>query len=269
MDNYDRPIPKLPIFGGIAIVLLIIFAVLSITRVPEGTRGVMTVWGKNTGRILTPGLNFHSPLGVRVVKMNVRTVKFTETEPTATKDLQEVTAIITGAYHLNPSHASRVFSEHGTDYEHKLVLPGVIESIKATTAQFSADELVSRRGEVSNLIQEAITQKLKANGIIADEVNIENFKFSPSYREKIDQKVAAEQEAQTEQNRLAVVTAQAAQAIEEARGKAEAIRITAQALRESPDILALKRIEMMETKWNGVMPRVVGTDGMSLLMTTD
>ena len=260
-----------PVWGIVAIVLVILGAItagLSIETVPEGSRGVVTKWGKVTGRTLGPGMNFLNPIGVDVISVNVRTRKFEQIEEAATKDQQDVQATVVVAYHPEPQRVGQIYTDHGLDYEAKLVTPGVTESIKVATAHYSAEQLVTQRAQASDEISKIITAKLAANGIIADSVNLINYQFSADYTKAIEDKVAAEQLAKTEEMRVRIVTAQAEQAVVAAKGEAEAIALMAKALADAPDVLKLKQIEMMREKWDGIMPRVVGADGMSLLMTT-
>ena len=260
-----------PIAGIIGIVAFIAVAItlgLSIETVPEGSRGIVTKWGKVTGRTLGPGMNVLNPIGVNVISFDVQTRQFERVEEAATKDQQDVKASVTVAYHADPSIVGQIFTDHGMNYEPKLVTPSVTESIKVVTAQYNAEQLVTQRAQVSTEVRETITAKLADNGIIADVVNLTNYQFSSEYTKAIEEKVATEQQAKTEEMRVRIVTATAEQAVVAAKGEAEAIALMAKALADAPDVLKLKQIEMMREKWDGVMPRVVASDGMQMLMTT-
>jgi regulator of protease activity HflC (stomatin/prohibitin superfamily) len=90
--------------------------------------------------------------------------------------------------------------------------------------------------------------------IIVDELNIINFDFSESFNTAIEAKVTAEQNALAAKNKLEQVKFEAQQAVESAKGKAEAITVEATALKDSPQLIELRKIE----KWNGTMPQYVG-----------
>jgi prohibitin 2 len=114
--------------------------------------------------------------------------------------------------------------------EAKVITPSVQESVKATTAKYTAEELITKRQIVSQEIQNSLTDKLAKNGIIVSDVNIVDFNFSVGFNEAIEKKVKAEQEAFAEKNKLETVKYQAQQSIEKAKAEAESIKIQASAI---------------------------------------
>ena len=127
--------------------------------------------------------------------------------------------------------------------------------MKASTAKYTAEELITKREAVRDEIKAHLIEKLNPRGIIVDDFNIVNFEFSESFNQAIELKVTAEQSALAAKNKLEQIKFEADQQVAEARGKAEALRIEASALQSNPQILQLRALE----KWDGKMPAVMGS----------
>lgn len=136
--------------------------------------------------------------------------------------------------------------------------PGALarpEAFKAVTARFTAEELVTRRNEVSEQIATQLRAKLARHGLVLDEFSIANFAFSPSFASAIEAKVNAEQKKLQADRDLLRIQVEAEQRIATARAKAEALRLQRQEV--TPLLLELRRPEnerLAVDKWNGQLP---------------
>ncbi len=247
---------------AVAGVLVLVFVLGSIGSVPTGEIGIRTRFGAVTGQLVNPGLYFQMPLISQVVKMDVQVRREDADAEAASKNLQTVHAKISVNYRLSPEAAARVFSQIGSDYADQFIRPAIQEVVKATTAQYTAEELVSKRPEVSDAMKTALVTKMQPQGIEVITINIINFDFSQAFNDSIEQKAAAEQQALAAKNKLDQVKYEAEQAVEEAKGKAEATRIEAEAIKTNPEVLHLRAIE----KWDGRLPQVTsgGTPFISI-----
>jgi len=127
--------------------VLIILATSLFYEVPAGNIGVVLRFSA-VDRVSFPGINIKLPFVERVVLMNVRTQK-DEVQATAmSENLQVVTSLIAVNYHLDGSRAKDVFENVGADYANIIVAPAIQNTFKAVTAQFSAEELITKRDEV-------------------------------------------------------------------------------------------------------------------------
>ncbi len=220
--------------------------------VRAGERGVKLRFGAVTGIVLDEGLYFKVPLVEEVVRMDVKIQK-AETEATAaSKDLQTVNTRVALNFHVNPAKVKNLYQEVGLEFTQRLISPALQESVKASTAQFTAEELITKRPEVREKIKNILREKLEHQGVIIDDFNIVDFSFSQAFDAAIESKVTAEQEALAAKNKLEKIKFEAQQKIEAAKGSAEAIRIEAEALSNKPQILQLRALE----KWDGVLPKV-------------
>lgn len=228
---------------------------LGVTVVNAGTVGVVTRNGA-VARTLNPGLHFILPLVESCHPMTTQTLVIHPDEDAATLDLQMVHTQVTLAYHFDPSYMAYIYSQlaDSTDQsvERKTVIPAILEAIKASTAQYNAPELVNQRPAVRDRIENYVQGRLAPYHIIAENVSITDFHFSPEYEKSIEQKQTAQQDAEREKNVLDQVQIQAQQKVAAAKGEADALRSQMSVI--TPELLQLRTIEMFANKWDGRLP---------------
>lgn len=260
MSEIDIPLGKIIRWALIAFVVVIIFFG-SFYIVGTGERAVLVTLGKPDLDAKGEGLHFKMPLIQKAVKMDVKTLKYEADLTAASSDLQDVNTKVAINYRIEPEAVPTLYREVGVDYSNKIIYPLEQEANKAVTAQYTAEELITKREEVRQKMKDNLAEKLRSRGVIIEEVSIVDFKFSESFSKAIESKVTAEQDALAAKNKLAQVEYEAQQRVASARGEAEAITIQSQALQQNKDILQLRAIE----KWNGVMPQVVGNGAMPFI----
>lgn len=238
---------------GICLFFLFLVIVLSFGFVPVGYRGVATRLGNVTGQIRGQGIFFKVPFIEGNKNIEVRVQKKATKADSASKDLQVVSAEVALNFRLEPSLLVSLYQELGMDFDDRIIVPALQESVKATTAKYTAEELITRRTEVREGIKLLMTQKMGNNGIIVEDFNIVNFDFSDSFNKAIEEKVTAEQNALASKNKLEQVKYEAEQRIAQAKGEAEAIKIQSEAIMSQggANYVQLKAIE----KWNGQLPQ--------------
>ncbi len=238
-----------------AVVILILLAILwPFGTIGAGERGVLLRWGAVTGKVISEGLYVRIPVSDRVVVMDVRIQKEQVQATAASKDLQSVNSVAALNFHIRPEKVAEIYRDVGTDYKTRLIDPALQESVKASTAKYTAEELITKREQVKEEIRLHVKNKLDPRGIEVDDFNIVDFNFSRSFNEAIEAKVTAEQSALAAKNKLEQIKFEADQKIAEARGKAEAMRVESEALKTNPQVLQLRALE----KWDGVLPKVTG-----------
>lgn len=223
----------------------------SFGTVGAGYKGVKTRFGNVVGSV-NPGLYFKLPFIEHIVKLNIQTQKEETDSTAASKDLQDVKATVALNYNIDPAYVGELYANIGSEYKIRIIDPAIQEAVKAATAQYTAEELVTKRPLVRDSIKEALTGRLQTEYIIVSEVSIVNFSFSKSFNDAIEAKVTAEQNALAAKNKLEQVKYEADQRISEAKGEAEAIRIQAQAIQQQggAEYVNLKSVE----KWDGKLP---------------
>jgi len=223
--------------------------------VNAGQRGIRLRFGAVTNDVLNEGLYVRIPFVEQIVVMEVRIQKEQVKADAASKDLQTVQSDVALNYHIEPSKVALVYQQLGRSYNESLIAPALQEAVKASTAKFTAEELVSKRAVVSEDIKIILREKLEKRGIIVDDFAIVNFDFSKAFNEAIESKVTAEQNALASKNKLEQIKFEAEQEVAKSKGRAEAIKIESDALRDNPQVLELRKIE----KWDGKLPQVTGS----------
>ena len=260
---------KLVIIATITTFIVIILVMSeSVVIVQAGHRGVVLYLGAVENRVLGEGVHFVIPFAEQVIPLEVRTLKFVANASAASNDLQEVQTVIALNYHLNPTEVNKVYQQLGPDYADKVIAPTIQESVKASVAKYNAEELITKRAIVKDVIANAIRTSLSAKDIVVETIFITDFRFSPSFSSQVEDKVVAFQKYLTELNNLrgiqvvanqTVVQAQAqAKAnIAKAGGESQAIKIITSQLRQAPQYLQWQAIN----RWNGQLPYSLGGQG--------
>lgn len=256
------PKPKMSknlITFGLVVILLVVMALNSFVIVNAGQRGIVLQLGAVRPIVLTEGLHFIVPFIQNVIPMEVRVQKSQSDQTAASKDLQIVTTTVAVNFHLDPNQVNKLYQNVGLSYGERIVDPAIGEAVKAITAQYTAEELISKRSEVSAKIKETLASKLATYYMVLDEINITEFKFSEEFNNAIEQKQIAEQQALKANLDLQRIEIEAKQKIEQAKAEAESLRLQKQEV--TPELVKLREIEAKIKaieKWDGKLPNVTG-----------
>jgi len=255
MDQFHERIGDMRIVKKVVPRIIIGFVVLTLIistfgTVGAGERGVRLQFGAVQDNVIGEGLYVKIPFIQKVVKMDVKIQKDEVASSAASSDLQIITFKIALNYHLAPESVNKIWQEVGKNYNIRIIAPSIQEAVKAESAKFTAEELITKREEVKEQIKANLTVRLLERFIVVDEFNIIDFEFSAAFNEAIEAKVTAEQLKLKADRDLERIKIEAEQRIAESQGKAEAIRIEAQALRFNAQIVELRWIE----KWDGKVP---------------
>jgi len=265
MDGVQKTWATLVVIVLVALVGLG-FMFSTFEQINAGERGVVLHWGAYES---TLGEGFHvvNPISNDIIVMNVRVQKYEVAADAASKDLQTVTSTIALNFHVDPQRVGTLYQEVGTDYEVKVVQPAIQESVKVGTALFTAEELISKRASVKEAIKQDLVARLDKFYIIVDDFSIMDFGFSTEFDKAIELKQVAEQDALRAQNELDKIKLEAAQQIATAQAEAESTRLQAEALKNSSQVIELRRTEALlefAKQWNGDVPTsitILGNDG--------
>jgi len=269
------------ILAVIAVIGLVV-ATSVFVRVPSGYRGVLMTFGKVEDKVLQEGLNYKVPFSQTVVLMNVQIQKAESTESTATKDLQEVSTTVAVNFRLDPIKVNDIYKDLREDYVSRVIKPNIEESLKATTAEYRAEELVTKRAVVKSTFDDILVERLSVFNIDVISVSLTDFQFSTSFAAAIEAKVIAEQEALQAKNTLEqiryeaqqqIIQAEAAKNATIARAEGDAF---AQIIQANATAKSIKLITEQMTaeysqylwlqQWDGQLPVVYSGDGQSLIL---
>jgi regulator of protease activity HflC (stomatin/prohibitin superfamily) len=295
-------IGKISIGAGISAVLAFLFWMVCFTTVDKGHVGIRTTWGAVGSEELKPGLHFKIPVMHGIREINTQQANATSSCHGASKDLQQVDTDVSLLYVLDATVMCEAYDRIGDReaIEAKILQPAINETFKAVNARYTAEELITKRAEVSIEVRQQLETFIKrsceieglATLIRLDNMAIEDFRFSNEFNAAIEAKVTAEQEAfraekekdrtitQAEAKKEEVRLASEAKALEienqakaqafqiesESIARAEAITREALAIKNNSELITLRKVE----NWDGKLPVYMmgngGGDGIGLLL---
>ena len=228
-------------------------------QIGAGERGVVLNFGAVQDKVLDEGLHFRVPVMQQIIRVDVKVQKSLTKSAASSADLQEVSSEVALNYHIVQDKANIVYQSIGIHFKERIIDPAVQEVVKAVTAKYSAEELITKRPAVSEAMRANLAERLLVHNIAVDAFSIVGFSFSKIFMEAIESKQTAEQLALKAKRDLDRIKIEAEQKITAARAEAESLRL--QRANISPDLIELRKIEAnlrAIDKWNGILPQVTG-----------
>lgn len=260
-----KRIKALPNGGKLILFLLLIIILLTpVVIVNAGERGVLMQFGK-VQRVLGEGIHFIIPIINTVQKLSVRVQKQEISAEASSKDLQDVFTDVALNWHIIPEEANVIYQQIGdeTQVVERIINPAVEEVLKAVMAQYTAEEIITKRGEVKAGVDDLLTTRLGTYHIEVDDISLVHVHFSKRFSEAVEAKQIAEQDAKRA-GFITLKTLQQAEAqVNLAKGEAEADRFLRENL--TPELLQRQAIE----KWDGKLPLIVDQNAAKLLDLSD
>lgn len=244
----------------ILVVSLLFFLILKPwVQIGAGERGIVLHFGAVQPLVLGEGLHFRIPVMMEVIKMDVKVQKAMTDATASSSNLQEVSSTVAINYHVIPDKSNVVYQTIGAEFKEKIIDPAVQEVVKAVSARYSAEDLITKRSAVSDAMKSTLTERLLGHNIAVDAFSIVGFSFSKIYMDAIESKQTAEQLAMKAQRDLERIKIEGEQKITSAKAEAEALRLQRENI--STDLIELRKIEAnlkAIEKWNGILPQVTG-----------
>lgn len=241
--------------------LLITILFTPFVIVNAGERGVLMQFGQVQPQIFGEGIHPIIPILQTVKKLSVRVQKQDMSAEASSKDLQEVFADVALNWHIIPDQANAIFQEIGEleQVVDRIINPAIEEVLKAVMAKYTAEEIITNRGEVKAGVDEALTIRLASYHIKVDDLSLVHVHFSQRFNDAVEMKQIAEQEAKKAGFVVLKALKEAEARVNLAKGEAEEQRLLSKNL--TPELLLKQAIE----KWNGDPPLLVGESGSKLL----
>ena len=220
----------------VALIVVIILAFSMIKTVPTGYTGILTTFGKVEPNTVSAGVHVIAPWQ-KIVKLDNRTQKVSVETDTFSKDIQQVKVSLAVNFCIDQATAQELYKTVGVNYYESVVLPRILENVKAVVAEYSAENLVAKRGELSDEILTRLTDDAAAYGINIISISVEDIDFTDEFTDAVERKQVATQ------NKLAAETEQAQKTMEEQAAADRAV-ISAKAKAEQDVIAANAELEV-------------------------
>lgn len=268
MNRFSSPLenPQLKKILYAAIFIIVLILVKPWVQIGAGERGIVQNFGAVQNTVLGEGIHFRVPLMQTVIIMDVQIQKALTDAGSASSDLQDVDLSVALNYHVIPEKSNIVYQSIGLEFKERIIDPAIQEVMKAVSARYTAEELITKRPAVSSEMQIALTKRLLESNIAVDAFSIVSFSFSQTFTDAIEAKQTAEQNALKARRDLDRIRVEAEQTIAAATAEAEALRL--QKMNISPDLIELRKIEAnlkAIEKWNGILPQVTGSGAIPLI----
>lgn len=262
---------------GVGIVFLIVMIVLCSVRVPAGYVAVQyDLNGGVRDEVLSQGWHLISPT-VHTTKYTVGIEQsyLTKDERGDSDENERFTASsaegkaisidLTFTYQYKPENVKDVFvrfkGQSGKEVRDSFIKPNIISWTKEIVAKYNvADILGAEKANVNIALTNYIAKKFEPYGITISNVSLINVGVDKKTREVINNKIAAQQNAETQkienQTKVDKAKADAEAKMIEAEAEAKANKLLQQSLTEG--VIQQQWIE----KWDGKLPSVQSGDAM-------
>jgi len=165
---------------------------------------------------------------------------------TGTNDVQMIQIAMRVLSRPNVDALKKVYQEYGgrKAFDDK-VLPSIgNEVLKSVVAQYNAEELLSKREQVSREIDAKLRARAKIFNCVIDDVSITHLMFGKEYAGAIELKQVAQQDAERQEYVVAKNEQEKVASITRAEGEATAAKIISDALQTHGDgLIEVRRID--------------------------
>ncbi len=271
--------PIASICGGLGIIFTGFTGLASIKIIDPGYVGVYRFLGTIDPKPLNPGFHLINPIAV-VQPMKTQIQRHEAEYNAASLDMQTVKTKMVLNYSLIGDQAPNVFQTIGIEYEKTIIDPAAQEVLKAMLAVHPASEILQKRQEIKNAVQEHLAVWLQKYGILLNEISIAEINFDQTYEDAIEAKQVQEQLAQQKTYELEQARMQAQIVAANAEGEAQAVRARAEGEAESLRIRGEAQADYNEKvaasltpsliqqqyllRWDGKLPTIVGEGNLML-----
>ncbi len=266
---------------GIVAVVILASLISSFTVIAPGNTGVIfNIWSGSL-RSVPQGMAWRMPWITQVQSYPTALRTYTMVRRTGegsamgddsidlpTLEGQHITQDISVTYNTSEDKAAQVFkSFRGSDIseiEATFIRRTIITVAQNSAGQMSLTEVISsKRDELQAAIQKDLSVELNKMGFALDKVNLGASHLPQTLEAQMQQKMAAQQQAQQAEYELQKQEMLAKAAVAKAEGEAQSVLVRAKAESEANRMLQAtlsgiliqnKTIE----KWNGILPQVTG-----------
>lgn len=252
------------ILGGAIVALLILVVFNCFIIINPGQAGVLSILGEAQEPPLLEGLHFRPPFISFVDVYDVTVQKFEVPAESLTKDLQDLNARFAINFRLDPQQIVEIRRKQGTleNIVAKIIAPQTQESFKIAAALRNVEEAITKRNQLKQDFDDALSTRLEKYGIIVLDTSVVDLSFSPQFARAVEEKQIAEQKARKAVYIASEAEQKALAEINRAKGKAEAQRLLAETLKAQGGRLVLEKEAIAAWREGGSqVPKVLVISG--------
>ena len=222
------------------LVVAVIIALSSTSCVRTGHVGVVSIFGRVTGRTLSEGIHIVNP-AASITELSIKTQEIKEKASVPSKEGLIMGLEASILYHLDPTRAATVYQQIGPTYADILLIPTFRSAIRAITAGNTAASLYSDGREgIAQQILEDVRRQVAPRGVIVENVLLRDLQLPETLKHAIEAKQQAQQEAQ----RMEYV-------LQREKQEAERKRVEAGGIKDFQDIVS-QGISDKLLEWKGI-----------------
>ena len=229
--------------SGAALLLLGVLALgaaNSVSCVRTGHVGVVTVFGRVTGRTMGEGIHLVNPLA-RVHQLDIKSQEIKERAAVPSREGLIMGLEASVLYHLDPAGAAELFQKIGPNYREVLLIPNFRSSMRGVTAANTASALYSdSREAMAQQIRTELQGQVQPRGVVVENVLLRDLQLPETLKHAIEAKQQAQQDAQ----RMEFV-------LQKERQEAERKRVEAAGIKDFQDIVS-QGISDKLLQWKGI-----------------
>lgn len=259
-DGYDYifRFNKKQLFSLVPAALFIIS--FAIVVIPANTVGVRySAINGTSNDTLNEGVHFVVPFVDKVYTIDTTVQERTdEGISIQTKDAQWVKVTVNVKYQVDKADAFKVYKGYKTlDNLSKNIIGNYTqEALNQVCTQYNViDVLGERRNSFVDETTKILNEKLAVEGVTLKAVTVKDIDAGEAIEKAISDEAVAKKEVETAKQKQEKARTEAETKVIEAQGEADANAVLTQQL--TPEVLEKMLIE----KWNGEMPKVYGSDG--------
>ena len=222
--------------------LAVLLGLSGCATVRHGDVGVKRTLGKIAEEPLDPGLRVVVTLATKVIRVPVRTVNVEAALDLPSQEGLNVRSEISILYRVLPEAAPAIIGQIGPDYESAVILSVFRSAAADVSANYMAKDMHSgSRSEIEGAIRELMQEYLADRGFVVEAVLLKSISLPPGLYAAVEQKLAAEQDAERMKFILQREQLEAQRKRVEAEGERDAQLTLASAL--TPNVIEWSRIQ--------------------------
>ncbi len=279
MNQYNEPsfdpakLRPFILIGIVAIVLIVILANIFVILQPT-ERGVVFkkyTSGLDVDNVKGEGLNIIAPWNDLIV-FEIAEQQIEETMDVLSRDGLSINIDVSLRFRPIPNEIGYLYRSFRMSYIESLIRPELRSAVRKIIGQYTPEELyASKRQEIETKIEESTREILKNNHIELKALLFRSIKLPETIKQSIEQKLAAEQEAQKYDYLIDKEKKEAERRRIDAEGKAAANKILSASI--TTNILKEKGISATEELAKSPNSKIIviggGDDGLPVILNTD